>query len=110
MMTLLRDERFVTGDVPAEDVMRWLGSMADPLRVDVFHADRAWIAKQGARVANVQSNAYKQTGRSLNLPAEHMLVARVCGGWMNILSQIDCTVRARAVAWEWVPSFADPSR
>ena len=110
MMTLLRDERFVTGDVPVEDVMRWLGSMADPLRVDEFHADRAWIAKQGARVANVQSNAYKQTGRSLNLPAEHMLVARVCGGWMNILSQIDCTVRARAVAWEWVPSFADPSR
>ena len=110
MMTLLRDERFVTGDVPAEDVMRWLGSMADPLRVDEFHADRAWIAKQGARVANVESNAYKQTGRSLNLPAEHMLVARVCGGWMNILSQIDCTVRARAVAWEWVPSFADPSR
>ena len=63
MMTLLRDERFVTGDVPAEDVMRWLGSMADPLRVDEFHADRAWIAKQGARVANVQSNAYRQTGR-----------------------------------------------
>ena len=109
MMTLLRDERFVTGEVPAEDVMRWLGSMADPLRVDEFHADRAWIAKQGARVANVQSNAYRQTGRALNLPAEHMLVARVCGGWMNILAQIDCTVRARAVAWEWVPSFADPS-
>jgi predicted unusual protein kinase regulating ubiquinone biosynthesis (AarF/ABC1/UbiB family) len=109
MMTLLRDERFVTGDVPAEDVMRWLGSMADPLRVEEFHANRAWIAKQGARVANVNSNAYRQTGRALNLPAEHMLVARVCGGWMNILAQINCTVRARGIAWEWVPSFADPS-
>jgi hypothetical protein len=108
MMDLLRAERFVTGDVPAEDVLRWLGALADPLRVEEFHADRAWIAKQGARVANIQSNAYKQTGRALNLPAEHMLVSRVCGGWMNILAQLDCTVRAHAIATEWVPGFADP--
>jgi predicted unusual protein kinase regulating ubiquinone biosynthesis (AarF/ABC1/UbiB family) len=108
MMELLRAERFVTGDVPAEDVLRWLGALADPLRVDEFHANREWIAKQGARVANIQSNAYKQTGRALNLPAEHMLVSRVCGGWMNILAQLGCTVRARAIAAEWVPGFADP--
>ena len=88
--------------------LRWLGAMADPLRVEEFHANREWIGKQGARVANIYSNAYKQTGRALNLPAEHMLVSRVCGGWMNILAQLDCTVRARAIATEWVPGFADP--
>ncbi|MGI8762231.1 MAG: ABC1 kinase family protein [Jatrophihabitantaceae bacterium] len=109
LMALLREERFVTGDVPPEDVLRWLGALADPLRVEEFHADREWIAKQGARVANPYSNAYKQTGRSFNLPAEHMLVSRVCGGWMNILAQLDCTVRARPVAMRWVPGFADPN-
>jgi hypothetical protein len=108
MMRLLRAERFVTGDVPAADVLRWLGAMADPLRVEEFHANREWIGRQGARVANIYSNAYRQTGRALNLPAEHMLVSRVCGGWMNILAQLDCTVRARAIAAEWVPGFADP--
>ena len=108
MMALLRAERFVTGEATAEDVLRWLGALADPLRTEEFHADRAWIGKQGARVANIYSNAYKRTGRALNLPAEHMLVARVCGGWMNILAQLDCTVRARAIAAEWVPGFADP--
>lgn len=109
LMELLRAERFVTGDVPAADVLRWLGALADPLRVDTFHADREWIGKQGSRVANIASNAYKQTGRSLNLPAEHMLVARVCGGWMNILAQLDCSVNARPIAKQWVPGFADPA-
>ncbi|HEU5005896.1 MAG TPA: AarF/ABC1/UbiB kinase family protein [Jatrophihabitantaceae bacterium] len=108
MMELLRAERFVTGDVTAEDVLRWLGALADPLRVERFHANREWIGKQGARVANIYSNAYKHTGRALNLPAEHMLVARVCGGWMNILAQLDCTVQARGIATHWVPGFADP--
>jgi predicted unusual protein kinase regulating ubiquinone biosynthesis (AarF/ABC1/UbiB family) len=104
MMELLRAERFVTAEVPATDVLRWLGALADPLRVEQFHAHRRWIARQGARVANL-NNAYWQTGRALNLPPEYMLVARVCGGWMNILAQLDCTVRARAAAMRWVPGF-----
>jgi len=106
MMELLRSERFVTGDVPASDVLRWLGGLADPLRSDEFHFNRGWIGKQGNRVANVNSNAYWKTGRSLNLPAEHMLVARVTGGWVNILAQLDCTVRAREIAEEGRPGFA----
>jgi predicted unusual protein kinase regulating ubiquinone biosynthesis (AarF/ABC1/UbiB family) len=107
MMDLLRRERFVTGDVPASDVLRWLGGLADPLRAEQFHFSRAWIARQGSRVANVNSNAYWKTGRALNLPADYMLIARVTGGWMNILAQLDCTVRAREIAERWLPGFAD---
>jgi predicted unusual protein kinase regulating ubiquinone biosynthesis (AarF/ABC1/UbiB family) len=106
LMKLLRRERFVVGDVPAADVLRWLGGLADPLRTDAFHFTREWIGKQGDRVANVTSDAFWKTGRALNLPAEHMLVARVTGGWINILAQLDCTVRARELAAEWVPGFA----
>ena len=102
------EERFVTGDVPPEDVLRWLGALADPLRTEQFHFTREWIGRQGLRVANPNSNAYRQTGRSLNLPAEHMLVARVTGGWMNILAQLDCRVRAREIAQQWLAGFADP--
>jgi predicted unusual protein kinase regulating ubiquinone biosynthesis (AarF/ABC1/UbiB family) len=109
MMALLRSERFVTGDVPAADVLRWLGALADPLREEEFHFTREWINRQGVRVVNPNSNAYRQTGRSFNLPAEYMLVARVTGGWMNILAQLDCRVRARAIAEQWLPGFADPA-
>lgn len=108
MMELLRSERFVTGDVPAADVLRWLGALADPLRDEQFHFTREWISRQGVRVVNPNSNAYRQTGRSFNLPAEYMLVARVTGGWMNILAQLDCRVRAREIAEQWLPGFADP--
>jgi predicted unusual protein kinase regulating ubiquinone biosynthesis (AarF/ABC1/UbiB family) len=106
MMALMRRERFVTGDVPASDVLRWLGGLADPLRADEFRFDRAWIGRQGQRVANLNNNAYWKTGRALNLPAEYMLIARVTGGWMNILAQLGCTVRARAIAEQWLPGFA----
>jgi predicted unusual protein kinase regulating ubiquinone biosynthesis (AarF/ABC1/UbiB family) len=109
MMQLMRRERFVMGDVPAADVLRWLGGLADPLRTDEFHFNRAWIARQGQRVANPTSNAYWKTGRALNLPAEYMLIARVTGGWLNILAQLGCTVRAREIAEQWLPGFADVS-
>jgi predicted unusual protein kinase regulating ubiquinone biosynthesis (AarF/ABC1/UbiB family) len=107
MMELVRRERFVTCDVPASDVLRWLGGLADPLRAPEFHFSREWIARQGNRVANVNSNAYWKTGRALNLPADYMLIARVTGGWMNILAQLDCTVQARAIAEQWLPGFSD---
>ena len=107
MLALLRAERFVTGDVSADDVLRWLGALADPLRTDEFHFTREWMSRQGVRVANPTSNAYRQTGRALNLPAEYMLVARVTGGWMNILAQLDCRVQARAIAEQWLPGFAE---
>jgi hypothetical protein len=63
------------------------------------------MARQGARVANPTNRAFTQTARALNLPAEHVLVVRVLGGWMNILSQLDVTVAARGIVERWVPGF-----
>jgi predicted unusual protein kinase regulating ubiquinone biosynthesis (AarF/ABC1/UbiB family) len=108
MMDLMRAERFVARDVPAEDVLRWIGGLADPLREERFHFTRAWMARQGARVTNLRGRAYRDTGRALNLPAEHMLVMRVLSGWTNVLAQLDCTVAARGIAQRWLPGFAPP--
>ncbi len=107
LMTLLHAERFVVGDIPPADVLRWLGALADPLRSEEFHFNRAWIAREGQRVTNVRSDAYLKTARSFNLPAEYMLVVRVTGGWMNILAQLGATVHARAVASRWLNGFGD---
>jgi predicted unusual protein kinase regulating ubiquinone biosynthesis (AarF/ABC1/UbiB family) len=106
MMDLLRAEGFVAGDVAAEDVLRYIGALGDPLRVERFHFHRAWMARQGERVVNLRGRAYWDTGRALTLPAQYMLVVRVLSGWVNILAQLDCTVAARGLAQRWVPGFA----
>lgn len=103
---LLRAEGFLAPGAETADVLRWVGALADPLRVEKFHFTEAWIARQGARVANPTNRAYRDTGRALSFPPEYALVMRVLSGWMNILARLDCTVAARGLVERWVPGFA----
>lgn len=98
MMALLRAEGFVVGDVAADDVLRALGALGDPLRVERFHFHRGWTAGMSGHAM--------ATGRALTLPPRHLMVVRVLSGWMNILAQLDCTVDVRGVAQRWLPGFA----
>jgi predicted unusual protein kinase regulating ubiquinone biosynthesis (AarF/ABC1/UbiB family) len=106
MMALLRREGFIHGDVGPDDVLTYIGALADPLRVPRFRFDRAWMAAQGARVADLRGAAYRETGRALTLPADHLVFLRVLTGWMNVLAQLDCTVAVRGIVEHWVPAFA----
>jgi hypothetical protein len=106
MMELLRTEGFVHGDVGPQDVLAYIGALADPLRVPRFRFDRAWMAAQGARVADLRGAAYRETGRALALPPDHLMFLRVLTGWMNVLAQLDCTVAVRGIVERWVPAFA----
>jgi hypothetical protein len=65
------------------------------------------MAAQGARVADLRGAAYRETGRALTLPADHLVFLRVLTGWMNELAQLDCTVAVRAIVERWVPAFAE---
>ena len=60
MMRLLRAEGFVAGDVTPEEVLGYLGGVGDPLRVERFHFDRAWMRGQGARI--VRDREARRTG------------------------------------------------
>jgi predicted unusual protein kinase regulating ubiquinone biosynthesis (AarF/ABC1/UbiB family) len=106
MMALLRAEGFVAADVGPDDVLAYIGALANPLRVPRFRFDRAWMAAQGARVADLRGAAYRDTGRALTLPADHLVFLRVLTGWMNVLAQLDCTVAVRGIVERWVPAFA----
>jgi len=64
MMTLLRAEGFIHGDIGPDEVLAYIGALADPLRVPHFRFDRAWMAAQGARVADLRGAAYR-ANRSL---------------------------------------------
>ena len=105
MMALLRAEGFIHGDVGPDDVLDYIGALADPLRVPRFRFDRAWMAAQGARVADLRGAAYRETGRALTLPADHLVFLRVLTGWMNVLAQLDCTIAVRGIVERWVPAF-----
>ena len=103
MMALLRAEGFIHGDIGPNEVLAFIGALADPLRVPRFQFDRAWMAAQGARVADLRGAAYRETGRALTLPADHLVFLRVLTGWMNVLAQLDCTVAVRGIVERWVP-------
>jgi predicted unusual protein kinase regulating ubiquinone biosynthesis (AarF/ABC1/UbiB family) len=103
-----REAGFVTGDHGDEDVLRWVGGMADPLRGETFRFTEEWMRRQGVRVINPVGAAHQGTGRSLDVPPRWMSLLRVVGGWMNVLSRLDVTVPARGSAEAWVPGFADP--
>jgi len=107
MMALLRSEGFVAADVGPDEVLAYIGALADPLRVPRFQFDRAWMAAQGARVADLRGAAYRETGRALTLPADHLMFLRILTGWMNVLAQLECTVAVRAIVQRWVPAFGE---
>jgi predicted unusual protein kinase regulating ubiquinone biosynthesis (AarF/ABC1/UbiB family) len=107
MMALLRTEGFIHGDIGPDEVLAYIGALADPLRVPRFRFDRAWMAAQGARVADLRGAAYRETGRALTLPPDHLVFLRVLTGWMNVLAQLECTVAVREIVERWVPAFAE---
>ncbi|WP_433799781.1 ABC1 kinase family protein [Actinomycetospora sp. CA-084318] len=105
---LAREAGFVTADTGTEDIVAWVGALAEPVRHETFHFTEAWMRRQGARVVNPFSAAHAGTGRALDLPPEYVQILRVTGGWMNVLAQLDVTVAARDMARRWVPGF-DPT-
>jgi predicted unusual protein kinase regulating ubiquinone biosynthesis (AarF/ABC1/UbiB family) len=107
MIRLMRDEGLIAGEVAPDDVLTYLGALGDPLRVERFHFDRAWIHREAAQA--VRDHTYWSTGRALTLPPRYLLVVRVLSGWMNILAQLDCTVAVRDLAQRWLPDFATPT-
>ncbi|MGI8815926.1 MAG: ABC1 kinase family protein [Pseudonocardia sp.] len=108
LLALLRAEGFVglEDKVTGPDALNYIGALADPLREDRFHFNRAFMQAEGGRLTDF-GGADFQTGRALSLPPQYLMVLRVVVGWFSILSQIDCTAAAREIVVEWVPGFTD---
>ena len=108
MMELLRAEGFIGLEdrVTAEDVLRYIGALANPLREETFHYNREFMKNEGARVA-LPGGADFHVGQAMNLPPQYLMFIRVVVGWMSMLAQIDCWAPSRRIVEEWVPGFAD---
>ncbi|GLZ30765.1 ABC transporter ATP-binding protein [Lentzea sp. NBRC 105346] len=108
LLDLLRSENFIReGTVlHAEDVLGYLAPFVEPLRAESFHFTRRWLQKQAERVGDLRSPD-SQTGRSLNLPPQYLLIHRVTLGATGILCQLDAHVPARAIVTRWQPGFEE---
>lgn len=109
LMALMRAEGFVRPGtaVTAEEAIAYLAPFTDPLRTDRFHFNRPWLRHQAERVGDLHSPEF-DTGRSLNLPPQYLLVHRVTLGTLGILCQLDADVPLREIVARWQPElFAD---
>jgi predicted unusual protein kinase regulating ubiquinone biosynthesis (AarF/ABC1/UbiB family) len=82
-------------DVGVVDPDRWaapallhlLGPYADPLRVERFCFERAWLQELTRRSSDPRS-ADARTLRSIRLPARHLLLQRVAFGLAGVLTSL----------------------
>jgi predicted unusual protein kinase regulating ubiquinone biosynthesis (AarF/ABC1/UbiB family) len=107
LLELLRTEHFIRdgSDLRGEEVQTYLAPFTQPLRSERFHFTRRWLQQQAGRVGDTRSQDF-QTGRSLNLPPQYLLIHRVTAGATGILCQLDAEFGARAIVERWQPGFA----
>ena len=109
LMELLSAEGFVRPGMvlSAEEALSYLAPFVEPLRPERFHFTRRWMQSQAERVGDLRNPDF-QTGRSLNLPPQYLLIHRVTLGTIGVLCQLDAWVPAREIVTRWQPGFADP--
>lgn len=107
LIDLLRTEHFIRpgSELTGDDVLSYLAPFTEPLAPERFHFTRRWLRRQAWRVGDTRGNDF-QTGRSLNLPPQYLLIHRVTLGATGILCQLDAELPARAIVMRWQPGFA----
>lgn len=100
----LRDVGFVreTMDVDADRLLEYLEPFIAPFREDEFHFTRSWLRGIFAHVNDPRQPNYALAYK-LNLPPEYLLIHRVWGGGIGVLSQLGGTVRGRAAVNALLP-------
>lgn len=108
LIASLREHRFIKSgtEVRADDVLAYLAPFTEPLGAETFHFTRKWLQRQANRVGDIGGKDFR-TARSLNLPAEYLLIHRTSAGNAGILCQLDAEFGVREIAERWVPGFKE---
>jgi predicted unusual protein kinase regulating ubiquinone biosynthesis (AarF/ABC1/UbiB family) len=93
----LREVGFIRGnaDLDPRRLLEYLEPFLAPFRTDEFTFSRAWLRGVFAHVNDPRQPNYT-IAYKLNLPPEYVLIHRVWGGGIGVLSQLGGTVRGRA--------------
>lgn len=100
----LREAGFVkdTIDIDPRRLLDYLEPFIAPFRQDEFTFSRAWLRGVFAHINDPRQPNYTLAYK-LNLPPEYVLIHRVWGGGIGVLSQLGGTVRGRAAVDELLP-------
>ncbi|MGW5239610.1 ABC1 kinase family protein [Monashia sp. NPDC004114] len=100
----LREIGFVKSniDLDADRLLDYLEPFMAPFRTDEFTFSRDWLRGVFALINDPRQPNYA-VGYKLNLPPEYLLIHRVWGGGIGVLSQLGGTVRGRALVDELLP-------
>ena len=100
----LRDAGFVkdTIDLDAQRLLDYLEPFIAPFRQDEFTFSRAWLRGVFAHINDPRQPNYTLAYK-LNLPPEYLLIHRVWGGGIGVLSQLGGTVHGRAAVNALLP-------
>ena len=106
---VLREEGFIgpKAELDPQEVLNYLSPLLDPLSVELFTYNRAWLREKTIHLANNGKPA-AALGRRFNLPPSYLLIHRVTMGTLGVLSQLGATVPARAEMEAWLPGLTDP--
>jgi predicted unusual protein kinase regulating ubiquinone biosynthesis (AarF/ABC1/UbiB family) len=100
----LREIGFVKSsiDVDPQRLLDYLEPFMAPFRNDEFTFSRAWLRGVFAHINDPRQPNYTVAFK-LNLPPDYLLIHRVWGGGIGVLSQLGGTVRGRAAVDELLP-------
>jgi predicted unusual protein kinase regulating ubiquinone biosynthesis (AarF/ABC1/UbiB family) len=100
----LREAGFVKPgiEIDAERLLDYLEPFIAPLRADEFTFTRAWLRGVFAHINDPRQPNYVLAYK-LNLPPEYLLIHRVWGGGIGVLSQLGGTVRGREAVDAFLP-------
>lgn len=100
----LRETGFVRDsiDIDPARLLDYLEPFLAPLRHDEFTFSRAWLRGVFAHINDPRQPTYT-VGYKLNLPPDYLLIHRVWGGGIGVLSQLGGTVRGRAAVAALLP-------
>ncbi|GAA2492477.1 AarF/ABC1/UbiB kinase family protein [Terrabacter carboxydivorans] len=89
-------------DLDPERLLDYLEPFMAPFRTDTFTFSRDWLRGVFAHINDPRQPNYA-VAYKLNLPPEYLLIHRVWGGGIGVLSQLGGTVHGRAIVDELLP-------
>jgi predicted unusual protein kinase regulating ubiquinone biosynthesis (AarF/ABC1/UbiB family) len=89
-------------DLDAHRLLDYLEPFMAPFRSDTFTFSRDWLRGVFAHINDPRQPNYAVAFK-LNLPREYLLIHRVWGGGIGVLSQLGGTVQGRAIVDELLP-------
>ena len=89
-------------DLDPQRLLDYLEPFMAPFRTDTFTFSRDWLRGVFAHINDPRQPNYA-VAYKLNLPPEYLLIHRVWGGGIGVLSQLGGTVHGRAIVNELLP-------